>query len=107
MDMKFLGSRMQEAGNGLDLPLGVAMWVGPTRLGSARIRTPQCELACPAPHTLSGLQTLAHLAYSLVRGPRAGLLFFYFFYFFYFFLLFFIFMIKLSMFKNWETLRSS
>jgi len=51
------------------------------------------------PHTLCGLQTLAPPppppTYSLAHGPAVGPLFFY------------IFMIKLSMFKNWKTLRSS
>ena len=80
--------------------LGVTMRVGPTRLGLARIRPEQRGLACPTPHILCRLKTLARPAYSLACGlagrPTFFLIIFY-----------FIFMIKLSMFKNWKTLRSS
>jgi len=76
--------------------LGMAMRADSTRLGPTRIRLAQRGLARLAPHTLCGLKTLARPAYSLARRPAGRPTFF-----------FLIFMIKLSMFKNWETLRSS
>jgi len=75
------------------------MRAGLARLGPARIRPVQHGLACPVPHTLCGLKTLARPAYSLARGPAR--------FFFNFLIFFLIFMIKVSMFKDWETLRSS
>jgi len=76
------------------------MQAGPTRLGPTRIRPAQRGLARPAPHTLCGPKTLARPAYHLARGPSGRHVFFNYYF-------FKIFMIKLSMFKNWETLRSS
>ena len=77
------------------------MRAGPPRLGPPRIRPAYRGPARPAPHILCGPHTLARPTYTLARGPAR------FFFFFKFFNLFIFFMIKPSMFKNWETLRSS
>jgi len=74
------------------------MRAGPTYFGSARIRSTHRGLDRPTSHNLCGLQSLVRPAPHLTREPTGWLVFFFFF---------LIFMIKLSMFKNWETLRSS
>jgi len=54
----------------------VAMGAYSARLSPARIRPAQRGLARPAPHTLCGLKTLAHPAYSLTCGPAGRPVFF-------------------------------
>jgi len=72
--------------------VGVAMRAGPAHLGATRIRPAQRGLVRPALHIF------------WPAGLRAGPFFFYIIFFIYFFNYF---MIKLLMFKSWETLRSS